>query len=317
MNWMKQASISAQKSDAVFLFVFALAVVLLVATTAVMIWFVVRYDRRRHPQAAQIEGNTLLEVVWTLVPAALFVGIFYYGWTNFDYMRRPPRDSLEVRVTGRQWNWSYLYPNGKQTTVLFAPLNRPLKLDVVSTDVVHGFFVPAFRLKMDAVPGRTNSTWFQATRTGSYDVLCTVICGVDHSAMLSKVVVVPEEDFRAWYFGGEDAPEPAPPAEVTPAPVMADEHIGLTLMRTKGCLTCHSVDGTPMVGPTLKGILGRREEVVADGTTRTVAVDEQRIRSVIRQPGREVVKGYPASMPVIPMEDEELEQVVQYLKYLK
>jgi len=170
MEWMKQASTSAEKSDAVFFFVFGLSLLFLVFITALMIYFVIRYSKKRHPKAAQIEGHTGLEIVWTTVPLVLFLAIFYYGWTNYEYMRLAPRDSMVIKVTARQWSWSFEYPNGKQSKVLFAPLAKPMKLEVRSADVVHGFFVPSFRLKIDAVPSRANTTWFGAPKVGSYDI---------------------------------------------------------------------------------------------------------------------------------------------------
>lgn len=317
MEWMKQASTSAEKSDAVFFFVFGLSLLFLVFITALMIYFVIRYSKKRHPKAAQIEGHTGLEIAWTTIPLVLFLAIFYYGWTNYEYMRLAPRDSMVIKVTARQWSWSFEYPNGKQSKVLFAPLAKPMKLEVRSADVVHGFFVPSFRLKIDAVPSRANTTWFEATKLGSYDIECTVICGVDHSLMLSKVIVVPEDEFKAWYFGGENAPEPGKnlpaPAAVNPV----NEPVGLVIMRAKGCLECHSIDGKPMVGPTLKGLLGLKEEVLVGKQTRTITVDEAYLRTSIQDPMREVVKGYPPAMPLDPLTDQELTDVVAYLKTLK
>jgi cytochrome c oxidase subunit 2 len=310
MDWFKQASLSAQKSDAVFFFVFALSVVFLVFITALMIFFVVRYSRKRHPRAAQIEGHVGLEIVWTTVPLVLFLAIFYYGWTNYEYMRQAPGDSMDVKVLARQWNWSFEYPNGKHTKMLFAPLGRPIRLEVRSLDVIHGFFVPAFRMKIDAVPSHANTTWFQATRLGSFDIECTVICGVDHSLMVSKVVVVPEEAFRAWYFGGDDVPEPTPGASPAPSPGDPAE----ALLAAKGCLACHSLDGKPMVGPTFKGMLGRKETVLARGRERILTVDERRLREAITRAGRPVVKGYPEAMPVAPMDGAELDRIVAFLK---
>jgi cytochrome c oxidase subunit 2 len=318
MNWMNEAALSAQKSDAVFFYVFALSVAFLVGITALMIYFVIRYSKKRNPVASQIEGHTGLEIVWTLVPLVLFLSIFYYGWTNYEYMRQAPRESMVIKVTARQWNWSFEYPNGKVTRVLFAPLDRPMKLEVRSADVVHGFYVPSFRLKIDAVPARANTTWFQATRPGSYDIECTVICGVDHSLMLSKVIVVPEAEFKAWYFGGEGAPEPG--ASLRPAeahPDLREIPPALAILQTKGCLTCHSVDGGPMVGPTLKGLYGKAEQVRVAGTTQVVAVDEAYLRQAILSPGDRVVRGYPAAMPVIKIEPKELGEIVAYIKNLK
>jgi len=318
MNWMNEAALSAQKSDAVFFYVFALSVVFLLGITALMIYFVIRYSRKRNPVASQIEGHTGLEIVWTLVPLVLFLAIFYYGWTNYEYMRQAPRESMVIKVTARQWNWSFEYPNGKVTRVLFAPLDRPMKLEVRSADVVHGFYVPSFRLKIDAVPARANTTWFQATKPGSYDIECTVICGVDHSLMLSKVVVVPEEEFKAWYFGGEGAPEPGAGFRAAEAhPDLRDVPPGLAILQTKGCLTCHSVDGRPMVGPTLKGLYGKAERVKVAETTQTVMVDEAYLRQAILQPADFVVRGYPAAMPVVRIQPDELGEIVAYIKNLK
>jgi cytochrome c oxidase subunit 2 len=320
MEWMKQASVSAQKSDAVFFFVFALSVVFLVGITALMIYFVIRYSRKRHPVAAQIDGHVGLEVLWTVVPLILFMVIFYYGWTNYEYMRQAPRDSMVIKVNARQWSWSFQYPNGKQTTELYAPLGKPMRLEVRSQDVVHGFFIPAMRLKIDALPNRGTMTWFEATRVGAYDIECTVICGVKHSEMLSKIYIVPEDEFKAWYFGDERAPLPGRnlvARSESAHPPIPGEPAGLSLLRSKGCLACHSTDGRTMVGPTFKGIFGRREEVLVAGLATTVAVDEAYLRRSIEHPQEQVVRGYPPAMPATRLEGQELGEVVGYLKTLK
>lgn len=317
MDWMQQASTSAQKSDAVFFYVFGLSVAFLVFITALMIYFVFRYSKKRNPKASQIEGHTGLEILWTTIPLVLFLSIFYYGWTNFEYMSQAPRDSMAVKVIGRQWSWSFEYPNGKQSSVMFAPIGKPMKLEVRSADVVHGFYVPSFRLKIDAVPSRANTTWFEATKLGSFDIQCTVICGVSHSLMLSKVVVVPEEEFKAWYFGGENAPEPGKNIRADAHPDLPKEPMGLSLLRAKGCLTCHSVDGKPMVGPTLKALYGRQQEVLEGDKAKVVTVDEAQLRMAILQPMKQVVKGYPPAMPTVDMAPKELDEVIAYLKTLK
>jgi cytochrome c oxidase subunit 2 len=317
MDWMNQAAISAQKSDAVFFYVFGLSVAFLIFITALMIYFVVRYSKKRHPKAEQIEGHVGLEIVWTTIPLVLFLSIFYYGWTNYEYMRQAPRDAMAVKVTARQWSWSFEYPNGKQTKVLFAPIGKPMKMEVRSADMVHGFFIPSFRLKIDAVPSRTNTTWFQATKLGSYDIECTVICGVDHSLMLSKVIVVPEDEFKAWYFGGEDAPEPGKSFRAAEAhPDVSNMPQGLAVLTAKGCLTCHSVDGKPKVGPTLKALYGREQQVLVAGSYRTLTVDDAFLRRSITNPMDQVIRGYPPAMPQTPLTEQELNAVVGYIKGL-
>ena len=317
MDWMNQAAVSAQKSDAVFFYVFGLSVVFLIGITALMIYFVVRYSKKRNPVASQIEGHVGLEIIWTTIPLVLFLSIFYYGWTNYEYMRQAPRDAMAIKVTARQWSWSFEYPNGKQTKVLFAPIGKPMKVDVRSADMVHGFFVPSFRLKIDAVPSRTNTTWFQATKVGSFDIECTVICGVDHSLMLSKVIVVPEDEFKAWYFGGEDAPEPGKSFRAAEAhPDLKDLPQGLAVLTAKGCLACHSVDGKPKVGPTLKALYGREQEILVAGNYKTITVDDAYLRRSITNPMAQVVRGYPPAMPLTPLTEQELNEVVRYIKTL-
>jgi cytochrome c oxidase subunit II len=338
MDLLNPASTSAQRVDAVFLWTVGLSVAFLVFITMLMLGFTLRYRRSRHPVAAQIEGHTGLEILWTVVPLVLFLVIFYYGWTNFDYMRNAPRDALVVKVTARQWAWSFEYPNGRQTPVLYAPAGRPVKLEVRALDVIHGLYIAPFRIKIDAVPGMVNTTWFRALRTGAYDLQCTVICGAGHSLMLTQVVVVPEADFRAWYFGKEDAPPPKVPAADGQPPGSAGapgtpqgqggqggpggpggrgRAAGLRLLEERACLACHSLDGSPRVGPTFKGLFGRTETIRARDGARTVVLDEAQVRRAIRKPGDERVAGYPPSMPPAVLDDAELDQVVAFLRGLR
>jgi cytochrome c oxidase subunit II len=209
MPFFQQASTAAGKVDGVFLFIFSLAVVVLASVTFLILYFVIRYNHKRHPKGEDIEGNTKLEIVWTVIPAILFLLMFYYGWTNYDYMRSVPRDAMVIEVTARQWAWSFAYPNGKRTTELVLALDKPVKTNLHSLDVIHGFYIPAFRIKQDVVPGKVNYTWFIPTKLGTFDLECTVICGVNHANMIAKVNVVPVSEFESWYFGDENTPLPS------------------------------------------------------------------------------------------------------------
>ena len=317
MPIIPQASSAAGRVDSVFLFILVICVAVLALITATILYFVIRYSRKRHPKGEDIEGNTWLEIVWTAIPAILFLVMFYYGWTNFSYMRDAPRDAMEIQVTGRQWAWSFMYPNGRQTTDLYLALGKPVKLELRSADVIHGFFIPAFRVKEDVVPGKANYTWFAPTQLGSFDIECTVICGVGHGDMLAKAIVTPVDDFEAWYFGDRDAPLPGQAASPAPADAQADDS-ATKILQEKFCTTCHSIDGTPMVGPTFKGMYGAKQVVTdPDGKEQDVVVDEDYLERAIQDPMAEILKGYPPAMPKNPLTDAELKQVIEYIKSLK
>jgi cytochrome c oxidase subunit II len=316
MPFFQQASTAADRVDTVFLAITAVCVVFLVLITSLMVYFVIKYNRKRHPKGEDIEGNTLLEIVWTATPTVLFLFMFYFGWTNFDYDRSVPRDAMVVNVTARQWAYSFTYPNGKQTTQLFLALNKPAKMNLHSLDVIHGFYIPAFRIKEDVVPGRDNYTWFTPTKLGSFDIMCTVICGVDHANMLSKAVVVPVPDFERWYFGGEDAPLPGQ-ADAAAAIPLKSEGPAVAVLKAKACETCHSLDGSTMVGPTFKGLYGQRHLVKASGgAEREAVVDEAYLAKAIQDPTAETAKGYPPAMPRNPLAEEDLKQVIDLIKSL-
>jgi cytochrome c oxidase subunit 2 len=316
----------ADRVDAVFLYIFVLSVAFLISITSVMIYFVIRYSRKRNTTPVDIEGHAWLEVTWTAIPLVLFLSMFYYGWTNFAYMRNAPSDAMVVEVVGRQWAWSFTYPNGKTADEMYVAVNRPVKVELHSQDVLHGFYIAAFRVKADVVPGKTNYLWFTPTVLGTFDVQCTVMCGVHHSYMLSKVHVLPEAEFKAWYFAEENAPAAGQAEAVSASPPSREEATlpkavaagarGLALLQEKTCLACHTVDGAMKVGPTYKGLFGKKEVVVADGKEREITVDEAYLRRSIKQPLAEVVKGYPPVMPTLPVTDEEIDEIIAYLKTL-
>jgi cytochrome c oxidase subunit 2 len=238
--------------------------------------------------------------------------MFYYGWTNYRYLRQVPRDAMVIQVTARQWAWSFTYPNGRQTAELYVAQNRPIRLDLKSLDVLHGFYIPAFRIKSDVVPGKANYTWFSATQMGDFDIECTVMCGVNHSYMLSKVHVMPEQDFARWYFGDADAPP-----VLANLPALPDPIRGERAFKLKGCVSCHTNDGTRLLGPTWKGLFGSDVTVLAQGKETKLVADEAYLTRSIRHPPQEVVKGFAPQMPVADLRDLDVADLIAYIKTLR
>jgi cytochrome c oxidase subunit II len=317
MSIMPQASSAAGRVDSVFLFMVVLCAAFLFLITATLIYFVVKYNRKKHPKGEDIEGNKWLEIAWTAIPAILFFVMFFYGWTNFNYLRKVPREAMVIQVTGRQWAWSFRYPNGKSTADLLLAADKPVKLELRSPDVIHGFFIPAFRIKEDVVPGKDNYTWFVPTQLGSFDIECTVMCGSPHATMLAKAVVVPVSDFETWYFGNENAPLPGrrkaagSAKPVSPAPA-------LEILNQKSCVACHSIDGSALVGPSFKGLYGKKETVIfPEGKEREVTVDDSYLERAMKEPGAYGVKGYPPIMPKTPLTEGEVRQIIEFIKGLK
>ena len=268
-----------------------------------MVYFIIKYHRSKNIPPANIEGHTLLEVTWTVIPTILVISMFYYGWVGFKEMRNVPKDAAVVKVTARMWSWLFEYENGKQSDVLKLPVNKPVKLELESLDVIHSFYVAAFRVKEDVVPGMNNYISLTPTMVGTYDAQCAEYCGLRHSYMMTKVEVMPEEKFQEWYVGNG---------------LVAKADVGAELLKIKGCVACHTTDGTPRVGPTFKGIFGRKKTVVTGGTERDVVVDEEYIRKSIMEPMADVVKGFPPIMPPQKglITDEEIQQIIAYLKGL-
>jgi cytochrome c oxidase subunit 2 len=209
---------------------------------------------------------------------------------------------MEVTATARMWSWTFAYANGKTSPQLFVPVGRPVNVILVSTDVNHGFFIPAFRVKRDVVPGMKNQAWFVADRPGSFDLFCSQYCGTGHSAMITTVEALPAAEFAAWLQEGAGGGAAAP----------LD---GKKLATDKGCLGCHSLDGSPGVGPTFKGIMGRQVMVVSGGKERLVTADEEYLRRSILDPHADVVKGFQPIMPAYAdLSREELEALVAFVK---
>lgn len=187
------------QTDTTFLIIIGISAFLLLIITVAMFYFMYRFSHKRNPVATDITGNTKLEVLWTVIPTILVIIMFFYGYSGFKNIRNAPEDSFLIKVTGRMWAWSYEYENGLKTDTMFVPANKPVKLELSSTDVNHSFYIPAFRIKEDAVPGRKNYLWFLPKNEGEYVVECAEYCGMSHAYMLSKIVALPEDKFMEWY----------------------------------------------------------------------------------------------------------------------
>lgn len=190
---------AVQGVDLAFWYILGISVVLLFGITAVMVYFVIRYRRSRHPVPADIRDNYTLEILWTIIPTLIAMSMFYVGWTSYIGLRTVPEGAMEVEVIGQQYSWIFVYENDKETeNELVVPLGRAIKLNISSEDVLHSFYLPAFRVKVDAVKGMPTYAWFFADEVGEYDIQCTEYCGVDHWAMVAKLHIVPEDEFVSW-----------------------------------------------------------------------------------------------------------------------
>jgi len=288
--------------DPVFTFIFGACLVLLVGITVVMAVFVIRYHRSRAPEpTSQVAGNIWLEIIWVTLPSLLVLAMFYYGWAGYLALRNVPEGAMEVTATARMWSWTFTYSNGRTSPKLYVPVGKPIKVQLVSEDVLHGFYLPAFRVKRDVVPGMKNYTWFVASKPGSYDLFCSSYCGTGHSTMITTVEALPEAEFAEWLKIG----------------AAEEKHPGQKLLEEHGCLGCHSLDGSPRIGPTLKGIWGRNVTVLTNGAERTIIVDEAYLRRSTLEPNADVVKGFPAVMPAVALKDDEVKVLVEYLKGVK
>jgi cytochrome c oxidase subunit 2 len=296
-----QASNSAGEVDSTFSYILGIEVVLLIIVTSAMVFFVFRYRRTRKNPPENIEGSMFLEILWTVIPTILVLGMFYIGWKSFHLIRTVPHEVMTIKVTARQWSWLFSYENGRQNNDLRVPVGKPVKMLITSADVIHSFYVPAFRIKEDCVPKMETYLWFTATEVGTYDVFCTEYCGLGHSGMVSRVIVMPEKEFDTWYAGA------AVPVKLG----------GLKILEDKGCLGCHTVDGTRKIGPTFKGLYKSKVTVLTHGKERMIIAEEEYLKSHILHPGTDVVKGYPNIMPALPVTPEELEEILEYLADLK
>jgi cytochrome c oxidase subunit II len=189
----------AKGIDLAFWYILGFSVILLIGITAVMIAFTIIYRRDRNPEPADIRGNWKLEAIWTIIPTLIALSMFYVGWSSYLGLRTVPTGAMEIAVTAQQYSWLFNYPDGKESEgELVVPVGKPVKLNITSVDVLHGFYLPAFRVKIDAVPKMKTYGWFLPDKIGEYDIMCTVFCGTEHSSMTAKLRIVPQNEYLQW-----------------------------------------------------------------------------------------------------------------------
>lgn len=297
-----QASNFVEGVDLAFAVITGISLFFLVGITFAMIYFVIKFNKKRHPIAKNVKESKGLEIIWTVVPTLLVLVMFYYGWVGYAPMRDFPDDAIQVKATGRMWSWSFEYENGKISPTLIVPIDKAVTLNLYSPDVLHSLYIPAFRVKEDVVPGVNNKMWFEANILGEYDILCAEYCGDRHSYMLSKVEVLSQEEYDAWYTAKDESANEA--------------EAGLKLLQVNGCVACHSLDGTRLVGPTFKGLWNSTKTVTTGVVSRQVTADAEYIKESIYNPSKDVVDTYPKVMISYKesINEEQLKQINAYLK---
>ena len=297
--WPARASTLADRTDAFMIFMLTVTGFFTIMIFILIFIFAMKYRRARHPVATQIEGSNVLEVTWTLIPFAIFLVMYIWGAAIYMAWAQPPADAEEIFVVGKQWMWKFQHPEGqREIDQLHVPLGRPIVLTMVSQDVIHGMFLPEFRVKQDVLPGRYTRVWFQTTKPGRYHIYCHEYCGTMHSGMIGEVVVMEPANYQAWLAGGSGEGSLA--------------STGQKLFQQLGCTTCHRFD-TQGRGPNLVGVFGR-PVLLDDG--RTVTADENYIRESILNPGAKVVAGFRPIMPTFQgiVNEEQLLSLVAYVK---
>jgi cytochrome c oxidase subunit 2 len=299
--WPVRASTTAGSVDALFIFLLILSALMSAAIFSMMVVFAVRYRRRKGVAAEQIDGSTALEVTWSVIPLCIFMLIFVWGAVIYFEERTPPRGATEVYVVAKQWMWKLQHEEGqREINELHVPVGRDVKMILTSQDVIHSFYVPAFRLKQDVLPGRYTTAWFHPTKAGTYHLFCAEYCGSQHSGMIGQIVVLEPAQYQAWLSGGGAA-----------GSLAAN---GQNIFQQLGCSTCHRSD-TQGRGPNLAGLFGKPVQL-EDG--RVVTADENYIRESILTPGAKIVSGFKPIMPGFQglVSEEQLNALVSYVKSL-
>lgn len=303
------ASFEAQRWDTLFTFLLLTCTGLLALVVVPMAVFVARY-RRRHPDQRatdQTDHNTWMELAWTALPLLYLVGVFTWGFYQFLDLRVSPSGAKQLRVIGQKWQWTAVYEDegfevGGQGATFGVVVGQPVKVILSSQDVIHSFFIPNLRIKQDTVPGRYTTLWFTPTLTGEFPILCAEYCGAQHSLMVAKLKVMAQEDYDTWADAVRQADQSLSPTQ-----------LGEKLYAKKGCIACHTVDGSPKIGPSFKGLYGIRQPLAKGGE---IVLDDNGLRQFILQP--QEIPGYPAVMPSYQgqVSEKEIAALIAYIKSL-
>ena len=294
-----EASKIAPQMDALYFFMVLVSLIGLTIVVLLVISFSVLYSKKRHPVAVQIEGSTLLEATWTIIPLGLFLIMFVWGSIIYFRIYTPPANAMNIYVVGKQWMWKAEHPGGQhEINSLHVPTGRAVQLTIISQDVFHSFSIPAFRVKREAIPGRYTSVWFEPTTPGTYHLFCTQYCGTNHSAMIGEVVVQSPDDYKKWLAGSTSG--------------MSLSQNGERLFASLSCTACHN--GRPDArGPSLANVFGSRL-TLANGSA--VTADEAYLREAILNPSEHVTQGYSPIMPTYQGQISE-DGVIALVEYIK
>jgi cytochrome c oxidase subunit 2 len=317
-----QASSFAGQVDRLHYFVIITTFIASAAVGLGALFFFWRYRRRSEGETTpHVEPSVSIEVAFVTVPLVFFLTWFAMGFRDFITLTTPPRDATDIYVMGKQWMWKFSYPEGPNSIdTLRVPADRPIRLLLTSRDVIHSFYVPAFRIKQDALPGRYTQTWFTATRTGRFPLFCAEYCGLTHSGMVGEVVVMPGPEFDAWLADQRRGlSERVDSADVRVEQVQPESSMveqGRSLATRQGCTRCHSVDGTNHIGPTWLDLYRRRELLT---TGQTVEADEAYLTESMMDPRAKVVAGFDPVMPSFrgQLSPSEVAALVEYIKSLR
>ena len=298
----REASTIAPWMDTLYFFLLTITVIGLVLVGTLMIGFAYRYRRENHPNAIQVEGSTLLEATWTIIPLALFLVVFVWGALLYFRIYTPPTNAMNIYVVGKQWMWKAEHPGGQhEINALHVPTGRPIQLTMISQDVFHSFSIPDFRVKREVIPGRYSTVWFEATVPGTYHIFCTQYCGTLHSGMIGEVTAMTPADYKKWLD------------ESTSGMSLAQN--GERLFASMGCNACHSGNAAAR-GPSLAGVYGSKL-TLTDGSQ--VLVNDAYLRDAILNPSQHVTAGYAPIMPTYQgqISEDGLIDLVEYIKQLQ